>query len=370
MLATALDVVAEQAEQAEPTSLLPRRLCRWVNRHQLGVIEYLRAEIAVLREHVPHRRMELMQTQRLKLAHAGHSVGRAGLRDHATLATPDTVLRWYRELVARKYDGSAKRRLGRPPVAGELRQRVLMLASDNPTWGYTRLLGNLTALGIHVSRSTIRRILLEVGLEPQARRAPGLTWKRFLKAHWSTLAVTDFFTVEALTVRGLVRLHVLFVIELRTRVVTIAGIVPEPSGPWMMQIGRNLLDAVDGFLLGKTHLIMDLGSVFTADFRALLASADVEPVRLPARSPNLNAYAERFVRSVRQECLDHLVIFGQAHLRRVLREYVEHYNHERPHQGIGNVLIRVSPQPDNDNGAVKRRQRLGGLLNHYFRGAA
>jgi putative transposase len=212
-------------------------------------------------------------------------------------------------------------------------------------------------------------VLIAAGLEPEARRAPGLKWKAFLGAHWSTLAATDFFTVEALTWRGLVRLHVLFVLELKTRTVHIAGIVREPHGAWMLQVARSLLDALDGFLLGKTRLIMDRGSVFTAELRAFLARSGVQPVRLPPRSPNLNAYAERFVRSVRRECLDHFVILSEGHLRRVLREYLEHYNHERPHQGIGNELIRAPPEPSNDNGRVKRRKRLGGLLNHYYRGA-
>lgn len=342
----------------------------WINRHQLAIIDCLRAEIAVLREHVPRKRIAFTRAQRLKLAHVGHRVGRAVLREYATLASPDTVLRWYREMVARKYDGSASERVGRPLIAAEVRQQIVMLASENPTWGYTRLLGNLLALGIDVSRSTIRRVLLEVGLEPNTRRGPGMSWKRFLQAHWSTVAATDFFTVEALTFRGLVRLHVLFVIELQTRAVEIAGIVPEPDGAWMMRRGRKLLADANGILAKKTHLVMDRGSVFTAQFRALLALAGIEPVRLPPRSPNLNAHAERFVRSVRAECLDHLVIFGEAHLRRVLREYIAHYNHERPHQGIGNALIRPPPQPANNNGRVKRRQRLGGLLNHYYRGAA
>jgi len=342
----------------------------WVNQHQLAVIDYLRAENAVLREHIPRKRLAFNDDQRMRLARAAHRVGRAILDSCATLATPDTLLRWYRELIARKYDGSAQRRPGRPAIAAELHARILAFASDNPSWGFSRIAGALCALGSPVSRSTIRRVLLAAGLPPDARRSPGMSWNRFLQALWSSIAAADFFTVEALTWHGLVRLHVLFVIELTTRTVHIAGVVAEPYGGWMQQIARNLLDASDGFLLGKSHLIIDRGTAFTAEFRDSLARAGVKPLRLPARSPNLNAYAERFVRSVRTECLDHLVIFGEAHLRAVLREYVEHYNTERPHQGIGNVLIRPPPEPANNNGPVKRRQRLGGLLSFYYRGAA
>jgi len=187
----------------------------------------------------------------------------------------------------------------------------------------SRIAGALCALGSPVSRSTIRRVLLAAGLPPDARRSPGMSWNRFLQALWSSIAAADFFTVEALTWHGLVRLHVLFVIELTTRTVHIAGVVAEPYGGWMQQIARNLLDASDGFLLGKSHLIIDRGTAFTAEFRDSLARAGVKPLRLPARSPN------------RTECLDHLVIFGEAHLRAVLREYVEHYNTERPHSSLG-----------------------------------
>ena len=340
----------------------------WVNRHQLQIIEYLRAENAVLRQHIAPKRIPFTEPQRLLWARAAKKAGRAALLKFATVAAPDTLLGWYRDKIARKYDGSAKRKPGRPPLAAEARSLIVQLAQENIGWGYAKLAGVLATLGLAVSPSTIRRILLKSGLDPDSRRGPGITWKQFLEAHWTTLAATDFFTVEALTWQGLARLHVLFVIDLETRCVHIAGVVRDPHGRWMRQIARNLLDAVDGFLLGKTHLIMDRDPLFTADFRAFLHDAGLQSVRLPPKSPNLNAYAERFVRSVRQECLSSMIIFGEAHLRRVLREYVEHYNHERPHQGIGNVLTRPHPSPANLNGPIRRKQRLGGLLNYYHRG--
>jgi transposase InsO family protein len=180
----------------------------------------------------------------------------------------------------------------------------------------------------------------------------------------------DFFTVEAVTLSGLVRYHVLFVIDLASRHVELAGMVHQPHEAWMLQMGRNLTDAVDGFLLGKRFLIMDRDPLFTHDFRAMLAAVGVTSVRLPARSPNLNAFAERFVRSVRDECFSKVIPLGEKHLRQLLREYGAHYHTERDHQGLGNNLI----EPSNDNsaatGRVLRRKRIGGLLNFYYRTAA
>jgi putative transposase len=197
-----------------------------------------------------------------------------------------------------------------------------------------------------------------------------MSWSTFLRAHWGAIAAMDFFTVEALTLSGLVRYHVLFVIDLKSRRVEIAGIVHQAHGAWMQQIGRNLTDAVDGFLLGHRHLIMDRDPLFTRAFRTMLADSGVKSVRLPARSPNLNAYAERFVRSIKSECLRRVVPLGENHLRELVQGYVAHYHVERNHQGIGNALI----DPSNDNsgitGRVVRRKRLGGMLNFYCRTAA
>jgi putative transposase len=194
------------------------------------------------------------------------------------------------------------------------------------------------------------------------------SWQTFLRAHWGAIAAMDFFHVEVLTLRGPARYAVLFVIDLKTRAVEIAGIVREPSEEWMVQVARNLTDAVDGFLLGKKRLIVDRDPNFTRDFRDMLQSSGVQPVRLPSRSPNLNAFAERFVRSIKQECLERVVPMGEAHLRELVNEYVQHYQHERPHQGLGGELIvrqRVC-----GTGPIRKTHRLGGLLNHYERQAA
>ena len=210
----------------------------------------------------------------------------------------------------------------------------------------------------------------ERGIEPAPLRRRRYSWATFIKAHLSGMAAADFFTVEVLSLLGLVRYHVLFVIDLATRKVEIAGMSRGPDGLWMDEMARNLLDAADGFLLGKRYLILDRDPLYTKEFRAMLRRGGVKVIRLPPSSPNLNAYAERFVLSIRTECLDRIVPLGEAHLRRSISEYLRHYHAERNHQGLGNALIEGAPSPANTNGRVERRERLGGLLNFYTRAAA
>lgn len=342
----------------------------WMGRGQRAAIEYLLAENRVLREHLRGRRLRFTDAQRRLLADKGRRLGPKRLRALATIASPDTVLRWYRRLIARKYDGSAARGPGRPAVAEALRELVLRLARENPRWGYRRIAGALRNMGWRVSPSTIKRLLAAEGLLPAPDRAKHTTWSTFLRIHWDAIAAADFFTVEVLTALGLVRYQVFFLIELATRRVHLVGLTRDPGQAWMLQAARNLTDAVDGALRGKRYLIVDRDPLYTQAFRHMLGAAGVEVLRLPPRSPNLNAYAERFIRSIRTECLDHIVPLGERHLRTVLGEYLEHYHRERNHQGIGNALIEPRAGPANDNGEVRRKRRLGGLLSFYERGAA
>ncbi len=204
--------------------------------------------------------------------------------------------------------------------------------------------------------------------DDQRRPLAHMPWSKFLKSHWDGLAAADFFTVEVWTRFGLSRYFVFFAIDLSTRRVEIAGIKPVPDGRWMAQVARNLVDEISGFLRAKNHLILDRDPAFTAQFRAILKSRGVESVRLPPRSPNLNAYAERFVLSIKSECLGRIIPLGERHLRLAIDEYVEHYHIERPHQGLGNRLIKGVPECD--VGPVRRRDRLGGLLGSYYREVA
>ena len=352
----------------QPLGFLLLMFCGWVNRSQRAAIEYLLEENRVLCE-AREGRLRLTDDQRRRLAMKGRVLGRLHLAEVAGIVTPDTILRWYRQLVAKKYDGSAKRRLGRPRIKPDIVGLVVKMANENRGWGYTRIRGGLKSLGHEVARSTVKQILKDNGIDPAAERGGRTPWGVFLKTHWEGLAAADFFAVEVLNVGGLVRYFVFFVIRLKTRAVEVAGIAHQPHGDWMVQIGRNLTDAKDGFLRGVSHLLLDRDPVYTQAFRRLLKQSGVRPLRLPARSPNLNAYAERFVLSVRSECLDRIVPLGERHLRLAVGEFMAHYHDERPHQGMGNDLL--SPRPRSpDRGPVHRRERLGGVLNFYYREAA
>jgi transposase InsO family protein len=195
----------------------------------------------------------------------------------------------------------------------------------------------LANLGYRVAPNTVRNILKKHGIEPAPERSKRISWKTFLKAHWDTLAATDFFTVEVWTAHGLTTYYVLFFIHLSTRHVSIGGITTAPNGMFMKQVARNMTDVEDGFLLAKQFLIMDRDNKYTEGFMGHLDREGIKPVRCPVRAPNCNAFAERFVRSIKQECLNRMIFFGEASLRRAVREYMAHYQAERNHQGIGIV---------------------------------
>jgi len=346
-------------------------LAGWVNRHQQSVIEYLQAENRALCEQLGPRRIRWTDEQRRRLAEKAKAVGRDALMQLGSISAPDTLLRWYRKLVAAKYDGSARRGPGRPRVKQSITELVVEMARSCPSWGTTRIRGALHNLGHDVARNTIKNTLLAHGLQPAPERGKRTSWRTLLQSHLGAIAGADFFTVEVLTPFGLIRTFVLFVIDIGTRRVHIAGITSQPSDAWMKQIARNLTDAVDGFLIKTRTLILDRDPLYTRAFREILKTAGVKVVRLPARSPNLNAFAERFVQTVKSECLARVIPLGEQHLRHMLTQYVEHYHKQRNHQGLGNQLIE--PLPANSNaieGAVRRRERLGGVLSYYYRAAA
>ena len=205
------------------------------------------------------------------------------------------------------------------------------------------------------------------GIEPAPERSRRTQWSTFLKAHWKVFAASDFLTVEVWTGRGLVTHYPLFVISLADRVVQVLGVTAKPDESWILQIGRNLIDAERGALWGKRYLIIDRDTKYTDQFRRLVREAGTEVIRLPPMSPNLNAYAERFVRSIEEECLNRMIFVGQASLRRAVCEFIEHYHAGRIHQGLENRLIRGMPSVAVDKGAIHRRPRLGGMLNFYYR---
>ena len=341
----------------------------WMNQRQLQAFEYLREENRVLREQLGERRLRLNDDQRRRLAAKAKGVGRKLLAEVATIVTPETLLRWHRKLIAEKYDGTSNRSPGRPQTASEVEELVVRMAEENRDWGYRRIQGALSNVGHTLARSTIADILKRHGIEPAPQRSRKTTWKEFLTQHWDLIVAADFFTVEVWTAKGLQRFVVLFFIELSTRRVEIAGISAAANGLWMNQIARNLT-MVDGLLAGKRYLIHDRDPLFTREFQNMLKDAGVQSVKLPPQSPNLNAYAERFVRSIKESCLDRLILFGERSLRTAVREFMAHYHNERNHQGLNNRLIQPDPDHLANTGPVQRQERLGGKLNYYYRAAA
>jgi hypothetical protein len=309
------------------------------------VIDYLRTENRVLREQLGPRRLRFTDDQRIRLAAKAKHLRRRALREIGSIVSPDGLLAWHRHLIARKYDGEPRRRTGRPPVMAEIRQLVVRMATENRTWGYTRTQGALANVGHDVGRGTIATILRQHGIEPAPERQKRTTWQEFLKAHRDLLAATNFFTVEVWTATGLKRYAVLFVLELATPRVQIAGIGSEPDSAWVVQCGRQLTDAVDGFLVVKRYLHHDRDPLFGEAFRETLAAAGVDTVRLPPRSPNLNAHAERYVRTIKEACSNRLIFVGEQSLRRAIAEFVTHYHYERNHRGRGTSCSSPTPQP-------------------------
>ena len=353
-----------------PVPLLLLMFAGWINQYQQDMIEYLKEENRLLKERLGGRRIQFTEAERRRLARKAKVLGYQVLRELETLVTPDTLLRWHRELVARKWDYSQRRGPGRPRVMRDIADLILRMAQDNPSWGYTRIQGALANLGHQVARGTVANVLREHGIDPAPARGKRTSWSTFLKAHWEGLAAADFLTVEVMTLTGLVTYHVLFVIELASRSVHIAGITTNPNEPWMMQVARNLTDTFDGFLRDKSILLLDRDTKYSTAFRRLLEDDGIEVIRLPPRSPNLKAFAERFVRSIKEECLNRMIFFGNASLRHAIQEYMAHHHTERNHQGIENRLIHSTHLDTLSRQPVRRRDRLGGMLNYYYREAA
>jgi len=341
-----------------------------VDQELLARNEYLAAENRILKAQLQGR-LKLTDVERATLGEIGHRLGRKALAEVANVARPDTILAWYRKLVARKFDGSkARRSPGRPRIKAEVEQLIVRMAKENRDWGYDRIAGALSNLGHDVCDQTVGNVLQRHALPPAPERKHTTSWSAFIRMHLALLAGTDFFTAEVLTLRGLVTYYVLFFIRLESRRVDIAGITVHPDVPWMRQIARNVTMEGCGALRDCRYLLHDRDTKYSHSFRAIIASGQVEPLVLPARSPNLNAYAERWVRSVKEECLSKVVLFGEGSLRRALGEYVEHYHAERNHQGKGNILLFPRRANLHHEKPVQCRERLGGLLRYYHQEAA
>lgn len=335
-----------------------------VNREQAKVVDYLREENRVLREQLGKRRLRLSDHQRVRLAVKAAALGRSVLEAVASIVTPDTLLRWHRRLVAAKWT-TRRRCPGRPPVMAIIRRLAVQMAKDNPGWGYTRIVGALANLGHTVARTTVADILKRAGIQPAPQRPT--SWRTFLKAHAGVLCAADFLSVEVWTARGLVTHYVLFAIDIGSRAVEFLGITPHPDSDFMAQVARNVTDPVDGFLRGKGYFLIDRDSKFDARFRRILRDAGVKVLRTVVCAPNMNAFAERFVRTIKDECLAKMIFFGEPMLRRAVGEFLVHYHRERNHQGLDNQIPQPEEAPMPQVGRVVRKERLGGLLSFYHR---
>jgi putative transposase len=348
-------------------------LSGWINRQQQHMIEYLITENLVLKERLAKRRILLNDDQQRRLlAVMGKILERKLLLEIATIVTPDTILRWHRQLITQKWDYSDRRvgKPGRPAVSDEVRQFVLQMARDNPSWGYDRILGALSNIGHEISETTVGNILRANGIEPAPERKRQTTWRTFLRAHWDVLGAIDFTTIEVWIRGGLVTYYLLFVMEIATRRVHIAGCSASPEELWMKRIARNLTDAFDGFLNGKRYVLMDRDDKFCPAFRENLKNEDIKPVQLPPRSPNLNAHVECFHRSLKEECLDRMIFFGEKSLRDAVGAFLEHFHSERNHRGLDNRVIEPREEVIRRDGEVLCRERLGGMLRYYYRKAS
>ena len=356
----------------QPWQLYLVIIAGWIHRQQQEVIEYLRTENQVLREKLGPKRILLNDDQRRRLAVKGKILGRKMLEEVGTLFTPDTILRWHRMLTAQKWDYSDRKQqqLGRPRIRQVIVDLILRFANDNPAWGYDRIQGALANVGYHISDTTVGKVLKQHGIEPALDRERSTSWSTFIRAHWDVLAAIDFTTVEVWTKGGLITDYLLFTMELKSRTVRFVGVTPNPQEAWMKQAARELTACDDGFLNGRKYLTMDRDTRFCKSFRDFLDKEGVEPVRLPAKSPNLNAYLERFFRSLKSECLDRMIFFGEGSLRNAVHRYLEHYHGERNHQGLGNTIIEPNDEVGQAHGEIECHQRLGGMLKYYYRNAA
>jgi len=343
-------------------------LANATHRDMVAQIQYLKAENAILRSKLP-KRITVTPVERARLVKLGSKV-RKFIGELITIVSPRTFLRWVAESKKEtKASDKPKRKPGRPRTPQEISELILRLARENH-WGYTRILGELKKLGIkNVSKSTVRNILKAAGLEPGPDRGEG-SWDQFVRMHAESLWACDFLSKKIWTIRGLVDYFVIIWINVKSREVIVSTATAAPDSAWVTQQARNFLH--DASERGKEvgHLIHDWDTKFPAQFDAILESQGAEIHRLGPVKPNLNAYAERVIQSIQQECLDHFVVLGEKHLNHLVSEYIEHYNTERPHRALEKPPLSADPQEATTNGHVVCKERLGGLLRHYHRAAA
>jgi putative transposase len=342
------------------------------------MVEYLRAENRLLRSKLPDR-ITLTTREKNRLIKLGSAAGSA-IRHLVTIVSYRTFCRWTAAVAGpplKKKRAAPARKPGHPRTPEDIRKLVVKIARENG-FGYTRILGELKKLGAcTVSRSTVVNILKDEGLDPGPKRGEG-SWDEFVTRHAATLWASDFVSVRTLTLGGVVELYLLFFLHIGSRRVIVSHPTANPDAAWVAQQARNASMQMHDWGLTASRVLIDNDRKFQPNFDAVFEGQGTTVQRVGPRAPNMNAYAERWVQSLRAECLDHFLVLGERHLHHLVMNYVEHYNFERPHQSRGNVPLpeavaddagepRIVPFP---SGAVKCRQRLGGLLKHYYRQAA
>ena len=339
------------------------RLSRRKEAWKTAEILILRHQLTVLQRHQA-RRPKLTWADRALLATLASVIPRARRRGLRLLVTPDTILRWHREIIRRRWAARSMRgKTGRPATRRNIQALVLRLARENPGWGYRRIHGELAGLGVKVAASTVWEILKKAGIDPAPRRT-GPTWSQFLRSQADAILACDFFTVDLLDGT---HAHVLAVIEHASRRIRILGVTLHPAGEWTAQQARNLLMDLDEQTHRVKFMIRDRGSNFTATFDAVLADAGVRTMLCNVRTPRMNAIAERWIGGCRREVLDRTLIWNQAHLRQILRQYETHHNLHRPHRALDAAApLKPLPEPvDLGQYRVRRQARVGGLINEY-----
>ena len=333
--------------------------------------DYMAEKIRIYEEHLAaltgKKRPELTESDKRRLARKGKELNDFLLKSVEPTWAPGTIRSWYNQLVDAKYDstGANQKKRGRKPISQKIVDEVLRLAEHNPDWGYDRIVGTMRYLGYDVSASTVRNILDAHGIIPDPEHKLRGDWKQFIDSQQYVTASVDFAQVEMLTPQGLVRESLLFAMDIGSREVRLGGITHDPDSNWTTQIARNMCDMTDGFMLGKKYLIHDRDALFNHRFDMIFKSIGVKIKKLPPFTPQMNTRMENFIRAVKTECLDKMIFTSEAQLRIAVREYLEYWNHYRPHAGLGGNMVK--PYPQDMNAPIREVTFLGGLLHGYRR---
>ena len=344
---------------------------RTILKNMQSMLDYHAEKIRIYEEHLSEltgkARLELTDSDKRRLAQKGKALNYYLLAAVEPTWAPGTLRGWYNSLVGAKYnsvrDGQKKR--GRKPISQEIVDEVLKLAKNNPDWGYDRIAGVMKYLKYDVSATTVRHILDDNGIVPDPERRLRGDWDQFIETQQYSTASTDFAQVERLTPFGLVRESLLFFMDIGSREVCLGGIVHKPDGNWTTQIARNMCDMWDGFMLGKKYLIHDRDPLFNKRFDSVFESISIEIKKLPPFMPQMNARMENFIRAIKTECLDKIIFTSERQLRLAVMEYLEYWNHYRPHAGLGGKMVK--PYPQDMNATVREVSFLAGLLYGYRR---